>query len=188
MNIICLNKKRLCFAIFAVCLLVFALFNIIGYLFDCKYVSVIAAVSQVNKYEVRSQLLMSAMSRVGVCNPKEAAEVWASGLRERSAALQYSVMTAELKTEYARQLETNAPNWVTGVSSPWVQSFKIIKTESPTENLKIIELEFSTATSTGPAGNYKAVLDIAKENSFWRITKISIDDGLIPYTGFNPQG
>lgn len=188
MKIICLNKKRLCFAIFLACLLVFALFNIIGYLFDCEYLSVITAANQVNKYEVRSHLLMSAMNRVGVCSPKEAAEIWASGLEERSAALQYSVMSKQLRTEYARQLETNAPNWVTGMSSPWVQSFKIIKTESPTENLKIIELLFSTATSTGPAGNYSAVLQIARENSFWQITKASIGDELIPYTGFDPQG
>jgi hypothetical protein len=87
-------------------------------------------------------------------------------------------MDAQLKAEYAKQLEINAPNWVTGVSSPWVESYAITKTESPGEDSRIIQLIFSTVTSTGPAGDYTATLVLARDGCFWRITQITADDGL----------
>lgn len=171
-----------------ICLLAVFLLNVIGYCFNWRYVSIFAAASETNKYEVRSYLLTEAMDQVGVCCPEDAADVWSNGLVTRSAALQYSVMNKELKEEYANQLEKSAPNWVTGMSSPWVDSYKIVKTQTPSENSRIIELTYSTATSTGPAGDYKAVLTIAKEGDFWRITEISADPGLYPYMGFTPEG
>lgn len=183
---IIVSKKAKCLSgiIAGVCLLLIALFNMIGYLFDCKYISVFAAMAEVDKYEVRSQLLMEAMDQVGVCIPEEAAEVWANGLKTRSAALQYSVMDKELKTEYAKRWEENAPNWVTGVSSPWVTSYQIVRIDAPEEDSRIIKLIFSTETSTGPAGDYNAILSVIREGDFWRITEISADKGLYPYTGF----
>jgi hypothetical protein len=41
-----------------------------------------------------------------------------------------------------------------------------------------------TQTSTGPAGEYRAVLALQKEGDFWRISDISADDGLSAFTGF----
>ncbi|MGI6161228.1 MAG: hypothetical protein ACOYJD_04280 [Christensenellales bacterium] len=136
----------------------------------------------VNDAEVRSRLLMEAMDYVGVCDATDAAGVWASGLKQRSAALQYSVMDAVLKAEYAKQLETAAPNWVTGMSSPWVKSYSIIDIQTPDENTSIIRIVFSTATSTGVAGDYEAVLTLTRQEPFWRITGIDADEGLYPYT------
>lgn len=88
--------RRLIFIAAAACLLIIAAIDVIGYVFDCKYISVLAAVSDESKYEVRSRLLMEAMDRVGVCSPEEAAKVWAQGLQMRSAAMQYSVMDKAL--------------------------------------------------------------------------------------------
>jgi hypothetical protein len=167
-------------------LLTLILINGIGYLFDWKYVSVFAAVAEVDKYEVRSELLMQATDEVGVCTPEDAARVWAEGLKKRSAALQYVVMTKELKDKYAKQLEKSASNWVTGMSSPWVEGYEIIWTNTPAENYQVIELVIATATSTGPAGDYRAVLTLQHEGDFWRIKKITMDAGLYPYTGFEP--
>ena len=135
-------------------------------------------------YEVRSRLLMEAMDFVGVCFPSDAAIVWAEGLKRRSAAMQYSVMNSSLKDEYARQLDEVFPNWVTGASSPWVESYKITGTESPDEQHMLIELKFDTATSTGYAGSYSAKLTLEQRNCFWRISAIEADEGLYPYTGF----
>ena len=145
-----------------------------------------SAIAERSKYETRSELLMLAMHRVGVCNPEDAADTWASGLRMRSAALQYAVMSTPLKEEYARQLETSAPNWVTGMSCPWIQSYEVIKVETPEADRRIMELNFSTMTSTGPSGEYRAVLTIEREGTFWRVMRISADEGLYPYTGFRP--
>lgn len=187
MKVIHFKKKRLiCFAVL-VCVAASVFLNLAGYFLDCKYIGVVAAIHQSNDYQVRSQLLMEAMGQIGACDSTQAAEIWASGLKKRSAALQYSVMDARLQGDYAKQLETEAPNWVTGVSSPWVESYQIVKTESPDEDSSIVELVFFTATSTGPAESYQATLRIERQGCFWRIIKIDAEDGLFPYTRFDPQ-
>lgn len=187
MKVIHLGPKKYLSIVLVICMIIILLINLIGYIFDCKYISVFAAIAQVNKYEIRSELLMEAMDSVGVCDAKSTAEVWASGLKNRSAALQYSVMTEELKNKYEKQLETTFPNWVTGTSSPWVESYDIVKAEESGKNRCIFLLNFSTMTSTGPAGDYKAELTIEQEGDFWRITDISMDEGLYAFTGFDPS-
>lgn len=181
------NVKWLGGVILGVCLLAVILLNVVGYVFDCKYISVFAAVAEVNKYEVRSELLMDTMNYVGVCCADDAAKVWAEGLKMRSAAMQYSVMNKILKAEYTGQLEDSFPNWVTGMSSPWIDSYQVVRIDKPSDTRSIFELKFSTATSTGPAGDYKAVLTVDQEGELWRISKIILDTGLAPYTGFKPK-
>ncbi len=187
MKIVYMKKTRL-LAVTVICLsvLLVIVLNAIGYFLNCKYISVFAAMSQTNDYEVRSELLMQAMDSVGACNPQDAAQVWASGLKMRSAALQYAALDKALKAKYAAQLDKSTPNWVTGVSSPWVESYKIVSTETPGKDCSIIHLKFSTETSTGPYKEYAAALTICREDNFWRITSISADEGLYPYTHFVP--
>ncbi|WP_444659891.1 hypothetical protein ACRQV7_06500 [Caproiciproducens sp. R2] len=175
--------KRFVGLVIVVCLLVAALFNAAGYFFHCKYISVAAAVAEVDQYEVRTRLLMDAMDRVGVCAPESAAVVWADGLKSRSGAMQYSVMDSKLKKEYVKQLDQYNPNWVTGMSSPWIESYKITNQTQTGSDQYSIRLSFSTATSGGPAGDYNAALTVVKDGDFWRITKISADVGLHPYMG-----
>lgn len=181
-----LDKRTLLVSV-PLCLALCALVNLAGYLLDCRYVSIPAAIAQANDYEVRSRLLMEAMEKVGVCEPEDAALVWASGLDMRSAALQYAVMDAQLKAEYARQLEETSPNWVTGMSSPWIESYSIEKIKRPGRDSRIIRLVFSTASSTGADSYYLATLTIVRNDRFWRISKIEADEGLYPYMGFRPE-
>ena len=133
----------------------------------------------ITEHEIRCRLLMESFNHIGACSPEDAALIWAEGLKIRSGALQYAVMSSELKESYEKQLEKSSPNWVTGISSPWIDSYRIIMSKEES-----IELIFSTFTSTGPAGDYRALLKIAKEGKFWRITDISADPGLYPYTLF----
>ena len=135
-------------------------------------------------YQTRSGLLMEAMKYVGACTPEDAAKIWAEGLKARSAALQYAVMTDMLKEEYAKRLETTAPNWVTGLSSPWVDSYILVKLRDGNANSKTAELLFSLVTSAGSAGEYAASLLLTLENGFWRVAGVSMDEALYPYTGF----
>ncbi len=155
---------------------------------DLTYVNILeaAAQPQPNDFEVRSRLLMEAMHFVGVSSPKDAALVWSEGLKARSAALQYAIMSAMLKEEYARQLNETAPNWVTGVSSPFVSDYRITSTDAISKTFQRITVRFSLATSTGPAGEAPAVLDISQEGYFWRIISIDADEALFPYTRFMP--
>ena len=171
---------------FIVFILLLVLLNFAGYVFNIKYISVVKAVSEVNKYEVRSELLMQAMDYVGVCCPEDAAKVWSEGLMMRSAAMQYSSMSANLKEKYSKELDNTFPNWVTGMSSPWVSGYEIKKSEQIDDSF-IYYLVFSTATSTGPTGNYNAVLIVSKEDGLWRIINIKTDSELYPYTGFQSQ-
>jgi len=187
MRIILLKRSKQLTIIFTVLFLLGIIsLIVIGYCRELKYLSVLASSAEIDKYEVRSQLLMRATDEIGVCSPEAAVEVWANGLKMRSAALQYSVMGKDLKDKYARQLEKSSPNWVTGISSPWVDSFEIIRTEKLDESCYIFELRFYTKTSTGPAGEYDALLTIGQDAGFWRITNIAIDNELYVYTRFNP--
>lgn len=156
--------------------------NIAGYIFDCRYLSVFSAAGAADKYEVKSRLLSEAMDDIGVCSAKDAALVWAKGLYIRSGALQYSVMSKELKREYERLLEKNAPNWVTGVSSPWIESYSV-ESIRDLNGRSIVSIVFSTLSSTGPAGEYEAELSIAREGAFWRIEDIDAEKALSPYMG-----
>lgn len=187
MNVIFSKRmKMLIGIIISICFLLIGLLNVVGYFTGCKYISVAAAVAQGDKYEIRSRLLMEAMNQVGVCSPEDAAEVWANGLEMRNGALQYSVMDAELKKEYAKQLDENFPNWVTGVSSPWVSSYKITNISAVSADQYSIQLTLSSATSAGPAGDYNVVLIVRRDGDFWRITDISADRDAYAYMGFNP--
>ncbi|MDD2377593.1 MAG: hypothetical protein PHD10_00910 [Bacilli bacterium] len=158
--------------------------NIMGYLFNFKYVSITKALSEVNKYEVRSDLLMDALNEVGVFDPKEAALLWGSGLKKRNAALQYAVMSSDLKKQYVKQLDETSPNWVTGMSSPWIDDYNIVNIKNINSNQLIINMRFITKSSTGYDQAYTAKLTLKRENKFWRIIKIDMDQGLYPYTGF----
>lgn len=142
--------------------------------------------TQPNPYQVRSSLLENATDYIGVCSPEQAALVWATGVQSRNAAIQYSVMTKKLKTDYAEQLETTTyqGNWVTGMSSPWVDTFEISdRTVSIPGEIKIAVV-FNTISSAGLDGKYQALLTIIKEDSFWRIKSLQMDTGLYAYTGF----
>lgn len=135
-------------------------------------------------YSVRNRLLIEAMDHVGVCDPQSAATVWAEGLKARSAAMQFSVMDPQLRAKYIAQLEKTFPNWVTGVSSPWIDRYEILKITPLSDTRARIEMKFTTATSTGPAGNYPAQLIVEKEENFWRIISVVTGKELNVYTGF----
>jgi hypothetical protein len=186
MRIITTRKvKRLAVVILSLLLVIVLAVNIAGYILS-KDRSEDAAdtIEQVDKYKVRSELLMEAMKHVCVCSPEEAVDLWVTGLMQRNAAIQYSVMSDAMKKEYAKDLEKSAPNWVTGMSSPYVSGYEVVKTETPDENTRVVKLAVRTETSTGPAGNFNAVLTITKDDHCWRLTKLAMDKQLYPYTGF----
>lgn len=160
------------------------LFNIIGYFFDCRYISSFAATKQADDCELRNRLLMEAIDKIGLSSPEAAAKIWAEGVKSRNAALQFSVMSESLKKNYVNQLEQTAPNWVTGVSSPWISEYKIVEMKKIPQNRYTVKVLFNTATSTGPAADYNALLTLAEERDFWRIADIQMDEGLFAYTGF----
>jgi hypothetical protein len=180
------NFNRMVGALIGLLVITVLLLNVVGYFLDLKYVSIFAAMAQANQCEIKSQLLMEAMKEVGLCEPESTVRVWASGLEKRSAALQYAALSNSLKDEYAKQLQQSFPNWVTGVSSPFISGYEIIKRQEINKNSFIYHIRFDTKTSTGPADSYNASLTVELEKGFWRITKITADKQLNVYTGFLP--
>lgn len=137
-----------------------------------------------SRSEIDNKLLLDAVDNLGVYTPTEVAKIWGSGLKSRNAAIQYSVMSNELKAKYKIDLEKNAPNWVTGVSSPWIDSYSILSIENPSLGIYIVEILFYFSTSIGHYGSSTAFLNISRDNYFSKINKISMEDFLYPYTGF----
>ena len=127
------------------------------------------------------------MNYIGVNTPERAAEVWSEGVKGRSAAIQYSVMTKELKEIYAKDLDKWRPNWVTGVSSPWVESYEISSIENPNDNTRVFEVEFSTTSPGSGYGSFTAVLEVINDGGFWRISNVAGDGNSEIYTGFINQ-
>lgn len=133
---------------------------------------------------VKVRLLMEAMDDVGICSPEQAVDVWVRGMTERSAAMQYAVMDDSLRRDYAKSLEKTAPNWVTGISSPWVCGYGVGQVVETAQGHQLYTVSVMTKTSDGPAEEYLAVLALHEKDGFWRIGGICADDGLAVYTGF----
>jgi len=108
--------------------------------------------------------------------PREAVERWAEGIKERNGALQYAVLSPELKEQKRSYYEDCG--WVTGVSSPWVESYEIFKENELEKGLWEYEVIFKMMTSTGEAGTnaYKVAVKEYKVNADhpegWYIVKL----------------
>jgi hypothetical protein len=157
-----IGKKKIILVLSWV-LITCALLNAVGYICDIEAISVIAVYRERDKYEVISELLIESLDYIGACNPKDTANVWAEGLRKRSGAMQASVMTKELREKYIQRLSKNFPNWVTGMSSPWIEKYDIVEINEANEMYKV-KLKFDTVTSTGPFETYYATLKVKKED------------------------
>ncbi len=119
--------------------------------------------------------------------PKEAMEKWAQGVKERNGALQYAVLSPELKEQSFSDYESFG--WVTGTSSPWVEHYEITKETKVGENAWEYEVRFELATSTGPAGSsvnnvivkqYEpdAALPSLHPNQKWYVSRVFDEDNL----------
>ncbi|AGL02564.1 copper amine oxidase N-terminal domain-containing protein [Desulfoscipio gibsoniae] len=119
--------------------------------------------------------------------PQAAVEKWAEGVKTRNGALQFAMLSPELKEQERANYESF--NWVTGTSSPWVEDYTIVKENKTSDGAWEYEVKFETATSTGPAGasiarvivkQYQAdaVLPTLHPERNWYITQIFHDSSL----------
>ena len=131
------------------------------------------------------ELFQRAIDEFGTLTPDEAALLWSKGVKERNGALQYAVMSDELKKVYKEHLDKNYPAWVTGFSSPWVEKYEIIESKKVSKGEYLVTMKFSLATSTGSAGKYLANLSIINEGQYWMINNVAADEILIDLSGLN---
>lgn len=159
-------KKSIMFCI----LLVFAL--TLGSGIDTKaseanvqYTSVDSTVQSLKK---QVELLESALSPN---TPREAVLIWVKGVKTRNGALQFAVLSPELREKLRPQFEEM--NWITGVSSPWVETYKISKENKLDDNTYLFDVEFKMATSTGDAGTDAGKVTVKKYGDYWFISDLS---------------
>lgn len=165
------------------CIGAFVLLSIIGYWGGWGYVSVFAAMEQKNDAEIKNGLLLQTVHRLGVATPQEAAVLWADGVSERNGAMQYAAMIQPLRETYAAALSQTEPNWVTGVSSPWVDSYRMEWTNGAAGHPAVC-ITFLYVTSSGPMQEWQAELSLEQEGEYWRIASLQMDEDLLPFTGF----
>ncbi len=163
-----------------VCLLLmaaslFALLSMIGF-------QSAPASASYSDLEVKTAMLTAAMDEVGVCSPRDAALLWAKGVKQRNAAMQYAALSGPLKERFSKAWEQTAPNWVTGVSSPWISEYHIADAQQK-DGVYTCILEFAAETSTGPAGTHDVKLTVEEDGGLWHITQIEKDNTFGVYTG-----
>jgi len=117
---------------------------------------------------------------------KTAAELWAEGVKTRNGALQYAVLSPELKKEMYDEL--SEWYWTTGTSSPWGKSFEVIEKAKMNDQRYRYEIAFTWTDSTQSIylQNEYIVVEKFEENWFvssieridvkGKITKIDLDE------------
>lgn len=105
-----------------------------------------------------------------------AAAEWALAIQKRDGRAQYELLSAELQAEFKDYYE--AVNWVTGVSSPWVNSWTIEVSGS-----RAIVF-YEGMTSEGFAGYTIDNLTFSEENEQLKISDI---DGVNDFSGHKAQ-
>lgn len=134
--------------------------------------------------KAKVRLLKEAVQTIGAASPEKAIDIWAKGVKERNAALQYCVMTEAFKEIYVKSLEENDYDfWVTGVSSPWVENYEILKINEIKENTFEYELKFNTKTSDEDY-HFLVTPTVIKEGDYWKISNIRGNSDSEAYTGF----
>lgn len=102
--------------------------------------------------------------------PQEAAQTWAEAVKNRNGAVQFAVLSPELKEQTREHYERI--HWVTGISSPWVERFQIADEREAGEHRWEFDLEFQMKTSTGSAGLATARLTAEQIEGTWYITQV----------------
>lgn len=140
---------------------------------DRKQGSLTLIKTKIPAQELRLQLLEAALRPD---TPQDAVRTWAKGVKERNGALQYAVLAPELRRQELANLQ--ASNWVTGCSSPWVDSFDVVPRGKTSSGRLVYEVLFHMMTSTGPAGSEASRIEVAKiadeygAGPCWLITSI----------------
>lgn len=99
--------------------------------------------AQIESLTLRIHRLESALAPQ---SPQSAAELWAEAVKMRNGALQYALMSPELKREHYQDLVES--NWSTGVSSPWVESFEITERKKADDKTFVFDIRYTLTDST----------------------------------------
>ncbi|KEO82606.1 copper amine oxidase N-terminal domain-containing protein [Tumebacillus flagellatus] len=129
--------------------------------------------------QLQVQLLEDALAPT---TPKQAAKTWAEGVQHRNGAEQFAVWSPELREKNGTNFGPGG-NWVTGVSSPWVDGYELTDEQQVDDNTYTYRVVMNYATSTGPAGQASVVLTVHRYDNRWLVSTI----GEAPASPDTPQ-
>ena len=141
--------------------------------FDKKENSVQLYNTEKNKLEESLMLFQEFMEEYNPQKPEEVAQLWAKGVKTRNGSVQYAALNKQLKENFKEVMDKRG-SWVTGFSSPWIESYNITK-EKVDELTWKYNISFKAVTSASDTYIWHATLVIGKENGKWRITDIQKD-------------
>lgn len=111
-------------------------------LFSISAYSSSEAVRQSESTAARIAMLEKALAPQNI---DEVVNLFAKANKERNGAVQFMLFSDSLKNKY----KDRWPNWVSGVSSPWIISYTI-KKSTQSKNSSKFEINYKWATSAGP--------------------------------------
>jgi hypothetical protein len=122
------------------------------------------AISQLTQTQLQQRRISLLENALVPQTAREAAQTWAKGIKTRNGALQFAVLSPELRSKM--EADYGKLNWVTGASSPWVESYKITRQVQQGGGWEF-EIQYQMMTSTGSAGT---------QTDRIRVNKLPIDD------------
>ncbi|WML33707.1 hypothetical protein [Clostridium sp. OS1-26] len=115
-------------------------------------------------------LFKESINEFGAASPEDAVDIWAKGVKIRNGALQYAVLSKSLKAKMEDSL--NNTSWITGASSPWIESYKVTEYKKINYITYKAVINFHLMTAKLDAGYVSAELTIEKSGKHWVISKI----------------
>lgn len=131
---------------------------------NSKYVYDLCFVSDLADKKI-DEIVKSLVINTNRVQIQDVASQWAKAVQKRDGKTQYSLMSSELQKKVYKDYQES--NWVTGVSSPWVDSYRI----EPDDHTAVVT--YTYMTSTGFAGYYKQTLSFDEKNGNLVIIDVS---------------
>jgi len=121
-------------------------------------------------------------------DPKSAANLWAEGVKTRNGALQYAVLSPELKEEMYEEL--SEAYWTTGTSSPWGKSFEVTELAKIDDECYRYKVSFTWTDSTQSTYTQNAYVEVKQFGENWFVSSIEKIDvmGRITRIDMNEAG
>ncbi len=126
-------------------------------------------------------------------SPLAAVKIWAEGMKSRNGALQFAVLSDELRQKLKANFVTSTATWVTGASSPWFTGYRITR-QTKRGNGWEFEVQYPMQTSSGSFGTYIQQVEVEQfpqkgyqatlssdRSAGWYITRI---ESISPKPGF----
>jgi hypothetical protein len=107
-------------------------------------------------------------------DPYSAAKSYAEGVKTRNGALQYAVMSPELRSEHYSEFA--GLGWVTGVSSPWVESYEIRELYRKDNDICRFEMAFTYTDSTKSYFTTREYVTARNFDGSWFISSVEKAD------------